>query len=221
MLKRMVYLVLIAAAFTACSEPEKKEIEIVEKETFEIGKNIMHPQGIFFTEIKDYKSFKSIQMPYQGRKFRKQESGNRNDAGEMVPTSIYQGFHVYAFSDLSRVVKLETDKKDINKALEGFKKSSFLRQMLEKDNIKEEYEDVVIDGKTCKRLFVSYEYSKGDYSSETYTFGYIVPNINSTSLFFIDRGKNHPTKLEEDIETLDEVFKYMIETVKFREYKKK
>ncbi|MBI9071636.1 MAG: hypothetical protein JEY94_08550 [Melioribacteraceae bacterium] len=220
MLKRITYFCLAVVVLTACSTTKETEIEIVEKKLYPIGKRIVPPIGITFTDINNYKGFASILMPYQGGKFGKQESSNFNDAGEMVPTCKYGGFHVYGYYDLSRMVKIKGDKNDINTALESFKESSFLRRMLKKENVKEENSDVVIAEKTCKRILVSYSFSKGDYSDVTYTLGYIVPHNKTTALFCIDKGKTSPAGLEKDVKILDDVFKYMVETVKFREYSK-
>ena len=90
-----------------------------------------------------------------------------------------------------------------------------------KKNVKEQYDEVEIDGIKCKRFLVSYGFSKGDYSVENYSFGYLVPHDKTYALYILDGAKTHPTSFEKDVATLDEAFEYMIKTAEYREFKRK
>ncbi|WP_111707214.1 hypothetical protein [Lutibacter citreus] len=211
-MKRALYFLIIAVFLGSCS--------ISKKTTTASKPEPVPPAGITFTEITNYKGFASLQKPYQGEGFSKQESGgSRNDAGEEVPTSKYLGQHVYQFSDLSTNNFIKGENTTINIALESIKKSSILRPLLKKENVVEQYSDVVIAGKTCKRFLVSSNFSRNDYSCVYYRLGYIIPHHNTTALFYIDQAKSSPiTAFEGDVKKLESVFKYMIETVEFREF---
>ncbi|UMB52691.1 hypothetical protein MKD41_10120 [Lutibacter sp. A64] len=213
-MKRIVYLLITVAFLGSCSTNKKT--------TTASKPDPVPPVGITFTEITNYQGFASLQTPYQGEGFSKQEyGGSRNDAGEEVPTSKYLGQHIYQYSDLSTNPFIKGENTTINTALENIKKSSILRPLLKKENVVEQYSDVVIAGKTCKRFLVSSNFSRNDYSCVYYRLGYIIPHHNTTALFYIDQAKSSPiTAFEKDVKTLEPVFKYMIETVEFREYKK-
>ena len=209
-MKRALYFLMIAAFLGSCSTSKK---------TTTVSKSApVPPAGITFTKITNFKGFASLQKPYQGEGFSKQESSAFNDAGEQVPTSKYHGQHIYQFSDLSSMTTVNGDKTNINIALESIKNCWILRPMLKKENVVEQYSDVVIAGKTCKRFLVSSNFSRNDYSCVYYRLGYIIPHHNTTALFYIDQAKSSPiTAFEGDIKKLESVFKYMIETVEFRE----
>lgn len=212
-MKRALYFFIIAAFLGSCTTSKKTTTVSTPKP--------IPPEGITFTEIKNFKGFASLQKPYEGEGFSKQESSSFNDAGEQVPTSKYHGQHVYQFSDLSTNNFIKGENTTINTALESIKKSSILRPMLKKENLVEHYSDVVIAGKTCKRFLVSSNFSRNDYSCVYYRLGYIIPHHNTTALFYIDQAKSSPiTAFEGDVKELDSAFKYMIETVEFREYNK-
>ncbi|WP_298364527.1 hypothetical protein [uncultured Lutibacter sp.] len=209
LIKRAFYFFIIAVFLGSCSTSK----------TTTVSKSApVPPAGITFTEITNFKGFVSLQKPYKGEGFSKQESSAFNDAGEQVPTSKYHGQHVYQFSNLSSMTTVNGDKTDTNIALESIKKSSILRPMLKKENVVEHYSDVLIAGKTCKRFLVSSNFSRNDYSCVYYRLGYIIPHHNTTALFYIDQAKSSPiTAFDGDIKKLESVFKYMIETVEFRE----
>lgn len=210
-MKRGLYIFIIVAFLGSCSTSNK---------TTTASKSApVPPVGITFTEITNFKDFTSLQKPYEGEGFSKQESSAFNDAGEQVPTSKYLGQDVYQFGDLSTNPFIKGENTNINTALENIKKSSILRPMLKKENVVEQYSDVVIAGKTCKRFLVSSNFSRDDYSCVYYRLGYIIPHHNTTALFYIDSAKSSPiSAFEGDIKKLESVFKYMIETVEFREY---
>lgn len=213
-MKRILYLLVAVAFLVSCSTSQKATTAITKTKP-------IPPEGITFTEINNFKGFASLQKPYQGEGFSKQESSAFNDAGEQVPTSKYLGQHVYQFSNLSTNPFIKGENTTINTALESIKKSSILRPLLKKENVVEQYSDVVIAGKICKKFLVSSNFSRNDYSCVYYRLGYIIPHHNTTALFYIDQAKSSPIKaFEEDVKKLESVFKYMIETVEFREYKK-
>lgn len=203
----------MALAFISSCSPSKKAPTVSKPAP-------VAPAGITFTEVENYKDFASIQLPFEGSKFRKQESSNQNDAGEFVPTIKYGGNHVYPYGDLSRMVDVEGDKSDINAALEGLKTSIFLERVLKKESVVEQYSNVVIGGKTCKRVYVYYTFISETYSSATYTLGYIIPHHETTAIIMIDKAQSEMSDFEADSKVLDTVLKYMVETVEFREYSK-
>ncbi len=175
--------------------------------------------GITFTEIVDYKQFASILMPYSGNGFSQQESGSLNDKGEMVPTAKFHGAHISTFGNLSKASngKVDENETDVNVVLEGLKNSMFLKSLLKKENVVEQYTDVEVYGMKCKRVLVSSQFTKGDYSTVYYTLGYIVPHNKTTAYFEIQKTKTSPNSFENHVNTVDEALKYMIATVKFRD----
>lgn len=198
---------MVLAFLSSCSTSKKTETANIPVP--------VPPAEVTFTKVINFKTFASIQLPIEGKGFTKDKSSNyKNDSGETVPSIRFKGSQVYAYNDLSEKIDIEGDKSDINNALETFKKRGFLRHWLRKDNVIEEYTDVVIGGKTCKRISVSYNY---DESYDFYTLGYIIPYNETTALFFIDQATTSPTMLEEDVKVLDSVLKYMVETVEFKE----
>ncbi len=210
-MKRIIYLITVVF-LGSCSTTQK---------TITVSKAVpIPPAGITFTEINNFRGFTSLQKPYQGSGFEKQESGSYNDAGEEVPISKYKGTHVYQFSDLSSMFTIDGDKTDINNVLESYKKSILIRTWLKKDNIIEQYSDVVIGGKTCKRVFIHFNMKSNNYEAEAYTLGYLFQNNETTAFFYIDKAKSSPEDFEQDLKVVDSALKYMVETVEFREYKK-
>ena len=101
-MKRILYLLITVALLGSCTISKKTT-------TVSISAPVP-PAGITFTEITNFKGFASLQKPYQGEGFSKQESSAFNDAGEQVPTSKYLGQHVYQFSDLSSMATVNGDK---------------------------------------------------------------------------------------------------------------
>lgn len=209
---------MVVAFLSACSTSKK-----VETVSTPVPVPVpVPPADITFTPFENFKSFASLQIPMKGKGFGNEINYNiKTDAGENVPSSRYKGGHLIFNSDFSSMITIEGDKSDINIALEAFKKSTFLRRWLKKEEIVEEYSDVVIAGKTCKKFLVTYGIHREDYSAEFYRFGYIIPHHNTSAFFFMDTGGiSSPDSFEKDIEVLDSVFTYMIETVEFREYTK-
>ena len=208
-MKRAIYFLVIVALLSACSTSKKTATVSTPAP--------VPPAGITFTQVENLRGFASVQMPFEGKGFGKDESfhSNTTDAGEDVGIIKYKGSRVYLYdeNDLTEKFKIEGDKSDINIVLEGFKKRSFLRHWLAKNNVTEEYSDVEIGGKTCKRVFVSF---KWDDSNDFYTLAYIVPHHETMSLFFIDQATTSPAMLEEDVKVLDSAYLYMIETLKFK-----
>ncbi len=210
-MKRIVYLLITVAFLGSCATTTK---------TTEVTKaKPIPPKGVTFTKVENLYAFASIQMPFEGNGFGKwKSSSNENDTGEIIRNIKYKGSQVFVNDKqlMSNIFKAIEDKSDINNVLEGFKSRGFLSHWLSKDNVIQEYSDVVIGGKTCKRVFVSYNW---DDSTDFYTLAYIVPHHKTTVMFYIDQATTSPAILEEDVKVLDNVFKYMIETVEFREEK--
>lgn len=208
-MKRIVY-VIIAVAFLGSCATTTKTTEATKVKP-------IPPEGVTFTKVENLREFASIQMPFDGNGFGKDESfhSNKTDAGKDVGIIKYNGDRVYLNdeNDLTKKFKITVNKSDINSVLEDFKKRSFLRTWLKKENVIEEYSDVVIGDKTCKRVFVSYNW---DDSTDFYTLAYLIPYQETMALFFIDQATTSPAMLEEEVRVLDSAFKYMIETVKFK-----
>jgi hypothetical protein len=200
---------MIAALVSSCST-SKKTVTVSNPAP-------VPPAGITFTQVENLRAFASIQMPFEGKGFGKDESfhNNKTDAGEDIGIIKYKGSRVYVYddNDLAKTFKIDGDISDINVVLEGFKTRSFLRHWLSKDNVIEEYSDVVIGGKTCKRVFVSYNY---DDSNDFYTLAYLVPYNETMAFFYIDQATTSPASLEEDVKVLDSAYIYMIETLEFK-----
>ena len=213
-MKRALYFFIIAAFIGSCST-SKKTTTVSTPEPAPVP-----PAGITFTQVENYKDFKTIYMPFEGVNFdKKNNHPGKNDAGEEIPMIKYKGAHVYQIGDLSTDNTIRGDKATSNAALESIKNSYVLRPLLKKDNVVEHYSDVVIAGKTCKKFLVSSNFSRDDYSCVYYRLGYIIPHHNTTALFYIDSARSNPiAAFEGDIQELDSAFKYMIETVEFREY---
>jgi hypothetical protein len=224
-MKRSLYFLVLVAFLSSCSTT-KKTATISESVPAPVvpapvAPAPVPPADITFTQFENFKSFASLQMPMGGKGFGNEINYNiKTDAGENVPSSRYKGGHLIINSDFSSMygITIDGDNSDINTALIAFQKSSFLRSWLKKEEIIEQYSDVVIAGKTCKRFLVTYGIHREDYSAEFYKFGYIIPHHNTTAFLFMDSGGiSKPNSFEKDIEVLDSVFTYMIETVEFRE----
>lgn len=210
-MKRALYFFIIVAFLGSCSTSKK---------TTTVSTPIpIQPEGITFTQVENLRTFAAIQMPFEGKGFGKDKSFhiNKTDTGEDVGIIKYKGSRVFVYDDkdVSKEFKIDGDLSDINVVLEGFKNRSFLRVWLKKDTVIEEYDDVVIGGKTCKRVFVSF---KWDDSTNFYTLVYLIPHNQTMALFYIDQATTSNAMLEEDVKVLDNAYKYMIETVEFRGY---
>ncbi len=216
-LKNILFLLAVAVFFTSCVNSKKSTSSIPKEEKVVATP----PEGVTFTTIKNYKQFASIQMPYEGKGFGKQESGQFNDSGEEVPSILHYGSHITPYGDLSKTTHLKTEggTNDIDVVLEGLKKSApfHIKRYLTKENVIEEYSDVKIGDKICKRVLVSYIFTREDYSSQYYILGYIVPHNGTTAYFAKEGSKTSPKSFESEINLLDETIKYMIETVEFKE----
>ena len=208
-MKRSIYFLVIVALLSSCSTSKK---------TVTVSKPApVPPAGITFTQVENLRAFASIQMPFEGKGFGKDNSfhSNKTDAGEDVGIIKYKGSRVWLYddNDLTKKFKIEGDKSDINVVLEGIKKRGFFRHWLSKDNVIEEYSDAIIGGKACKRVFVSFNW---DDSNAYYTLAYIIPHHETMALFFIDQATTSPAMLEEDVKVLDSAYIYMIETLEFK-----
>lgn len=214
-MKKVIYLLIALALLSSCATGAKAK-PVSKSEKVQITVSIP-PAGIKFTEFDNFSEFASIQMPLKGRGFGAELNYNtKTDGGDDVPSLSFKGNHIIISNDLSNMIKIDGDKSDINIALESFKNSFFLKNWLKKDDINEHYSDVEIAGKTCKRFYVSYNFTKDDFSAENFTLGYIIPYNNMTAFFFIDKAKSTPEEFEDDVIAVDSAFRYMIETVEFR-----
>ncbi len=207
--KSVIYLAIISFVLASCSTSNKvaKTPKVL----------LSPPEGITFTQITNFDQFASIQMPYEGKGFRKNNnSGGKNDAGETVPGLLHEGTHIYLYGDVS---KLRSSKNmsvsDLNASLEAVKKMHIMRVFLKKENIKEEYSDVIISGITCKKIDIIRPLGDGSYT--TFMLGYIVPHHETTALFILDNGYTETSKFKENYQTVDSAFRYMISTTQFRE----
>lgn len=215
MMKKFIYLLIAVVLLSSCATGSKTK-PVSNSDKVEIAAPVP-PAGITFTKITNYKSFASIQMPFAGSKFSKQESGGaKNDAGEPVPTAKYGGYHIGIDSDIAHMIKDDGDASDINVALEGIKGSYYLRSMMKKDTLVEEYSDVEIGGKLCKKVFVYYKYISDNWSSATYTLGYIIPHHDTTAFLFIDKAQSELPDFDADVAIIDSALKYMAKTVEFK-----
>ncbi len=212
---KKIIILLMAVAFISSCSTSKKTVTVSNPAP-------IPPEGITFTQMENHKTFSSIQMPFEGKGFGKQDSYTKGPDGEAVynPVIIYKGFHMTASGDIARTYNVDGDLSDINSVLEGLKKSFLLKRMLKKENVIEEYSDVTIGDKKCKRVYVSYLLSREDYSAVTYTLGYLFQNNETSAFFFIDKAKTSPGSLEEDLKLIDSVLKYMVETVEITGPKK-
>lgn len=207
-MKRILYFIIAVTFLGSCSTTTKT--------TTASTPAAIPPEGVTFTKVENLYAFASIQMPFEGNGFGKwKSSSNENDAGEIIRNIKYKGSQVFVNDKqmMSNIFKAIEDKSDINNVLEGFKSRGFLRHWLRKDNVIQEYSDVVIGGKACKRVFVSYNW---DDSTDFYTLAYIVPHHKTTVMFYIDQATTSPAMLEEEVRVLDTAFAYMIETVEFK-----
>lgn len=211
-MKHLFYILAFAAIISSCSTSKKATTSKVAP---------VPPEGITFTEIVNYKQFASIQMPYAGKGFSKQNTGRFNDSGEEVYTALFYGIHIKTWDDLSNMSYLKEDdlKDDVNLVFEAMKKKGAfgLKSYLKQENVVENYSDVKLGGRTCKRYLLSYNYTKGDYSVDKFVLGYIIPHNKTTAWIALESSKIKPDLLEQQVTAIDEVFKYMIETVEFRE----
>lgn len=210
-MKRILFVTFIAMILVSCATSKKG-----------VKQAPVPPEGIVFKEIKNYGRFASIMLPVEGDGFSKQEGGSQNDDGEIVPTPIYRGSHIQRFSDIQKIApkskRLEGEaKKDINAALESMKGSSIINaNFLKKENLVEQYSDVKIGNKTCKRVLLSSTFTKGDYSTVFYLLGYIVPHNETTAWIGRQKAKTDPKVFDSEVASLDKALKYMVETVQFR-----
>jgi len=216
-MKKVIYLVIAAALLSSCATGSKTK-PVSKTGPVKVEAPVpVPPTDIEFTKVKNFGDFTSIQMPYAGSKFGKQESGGaKNDAGEYIATATYGGNHIYVRADISQMIKDDGDKSDINVALEGIKKSHYFRTMMKKENLEEEYTDVTIAGRKCKRVFANYKFISENWSSATYSLGYIVPHNETSAFIFIDKAKSELKDFETDLAMVDSVLKYMVETVEFK-----
>ncbi len=210
MKKQILSLVILIVVLSSCATSKKTAKSIVVPDS---------PDGIIFTKVLNYKQFACILFPYEGKGFSKQESGSFNDTGDMVPTAKFYGAHINIFGDLStsNFVKVDGNKSDVNVILEGLKQSLFLKSLLRKDNVVEQYTNVEVGGIVCKRVLLSSHFTKGNYSTVYYTLGYIVPHNETAAYFQIEKTKTNPASFEEHLKLVDEALKYMIATVEFKD----
>jgi len=214
-MRKVIYLLIAAALLSSCATGGKVK-SVKKQEKIQVQAPVP-PAGITFTEIENFGDFASIQMPYAGSKFGSQESGGaKNDAGEYIATATYGGNHIYVNSDVSSMIKDDGDASDVNVALEGIQKSYYFRTMMKKDTLEEEYTDVTIAGKKCKRVFVNYKFISENWSSATYSLGYIVPHNGTAAFIFIDKAKSELKDFETDLTMVDSALRYMVETVEFK-----
>ena len=210
-MKRILYL-LVAVAFLGSCSTSKKTTTVSTPEPAPVP-----PAGITFTQVENYKDFKTIYMPYEGNGFGKDINAiSRNDAGENIPKIRHNGYHVYLVSDLSDVNDIDYTGADVDVALEKLKKTMYLKFLLKKENIQQEYIDVTIAGKKVKKFQLIKPFNKGDNIS--LTMGYIIPYNNSTAMILLDGEGTTISGSELVTKQIEEAFEYMIETVEFREY---
>ena len=194
--------VSIVLMLVSCGTPKQATVK---------KEKVNQPEGIQFTTVKNYKSFASINYPYSGSGFSKNQDvdidRNRNDADEFVPGVIFKGEHVSIWS------KIKNTEGDLDVQFTALKKKRLYPYI--KENSKVNFEKKQIGGKDVALIRIVTPYSRGGFN---YSFGYLVAqDENTASLFLLyDVNKNEEADMKADEAILDKVFIYMIKTVEFR-----
>ncbi len=201
MFKKIIYFSLAVIIFSACSTSKKS--------TKTVKKQIPQPEGIEFTKVKNYKSFKTINYPFSGSGFSKNldvDVSNTNDAGEFVPGVKFDGNHVAIWSQLRN-----TDG-NLDVQYQAAKKK--LLNSYIKDNSIVDFEKTKIGNRDVALVRVLTPKRGGHVS---YSYGYLVAyNDNKASIFMIYDAYISEDKVAEYEPVLDKAFVYMIKTVEFR-----
>lgn len=192
--------VSIVLLIASCGTPKKT----VKKEP------ISPPEGITFTEVKNYKTFAFINYPY-GSGFTKNQDvdvdRNRNDANEFIPGIKFKGEHVSIWSEIK-----DTDG-DLEVQFEAVKKKRLHYHI--KENSIVDFEKKQIGNRDVALIRIVTPLKSGGVN---YSYGYLVAhNKHTASMFLLYDVNIYKEEEVQDYEAvLDKAFIYMIKTVEFR-----
>ena len=189
------FVITIVILFTACSTSNKLVVT--------------PPEGTEFSEIKNFKGFALINLPYSGNGFDKNMSvsvpKNQNDAGVFVPGVKYQNNNLIIWSNI------DNTEGDLETQYELVKKR-FLRHVTQEDS------EVIFENKKIGDQNVAFikiaTLKKSGLIS--YTYGYIIPHNNKAALFLIFDALVYPDQQSKYDTNIGNAFDYMIKTVEFQ-----
>ena len=203
MKKNYLLFALMALMIASCGTPKKSATVKKEK--------VIQPEGIQFTTIKNFKSFASINYPYSGSGFTKNQDvdivSNRNDADEFVPGIYFKREHLSIWS------KIKDTNGDLDVQFAAVKKKRLYPYI--KENSVVDFEKKNIGGKDVALIRIVTPSKRGGFK---YSFGYLVAHNDDTASLFLlyDIYEDNEAEMKADEAILDKAFVYMIKTVEFR-----
>lgn len=205
MIRKIVYFSLIVVAFTACSTTQKTtktNSEKVVKKAEAIVKTIPSPVGTEFKNFTNFDDFASINIPVSGEKF----NGKIESPGQIMPTVRYG----------SNPVKIWSSLNGFEGSLdEQFNKMKRLARLVIKEESKVIFEQKTIGDHKVGLIDITRDLGTSGYSIINY--GYLVEHDKKASLFLLKDYQVLPEQDKNEVKkNIDEVFTYMIKTMKFK-----
>ncbi len=185
---------------TTTTKEEKKFLEV---EKF----------GVTFSKIENYKKFKVIYLPYSGKGFRKNQDvdidRNRTDNDMFVPGVRYNGQH---FSKMTSISNFEGN---LDEQYKKYNNKYTPIPERYKEFSEELFTKATIGDYEVGKFSIMYKI-KADSETNFWTYGYLIMHDNKAAVFEVSELQISLEEMETEKKILDEVFQYMIETVKFK-----
>lgn len=169
--------------------------------------------GIKFSKIENFKNFEVIYLPYSGKGFRKSQDvdidRNRTDNDMFVPGVRYNGQH---FSKMTSISNFEGN---LDEQYKKYNNKYTPIPERYKEFSEEQFTKTKIGDYKVGKFSIKYK-MKADSETIFWTYGYLIMHNNKAAVFEVSELQVSLEEIETEKILLDKVFKYMIETVKFK-----